>query len=69
MASGTICRATFIVQVVAIDAILVGPFLTKSLDFANLLVMAYGTKADFFSLVTLVVKFHAMFKQKNISSE
>ena len=69
MASATICRTTFIVQVVAIYAILVSPLFTKPIDFADMFSMAYGTTADLFSLMTLVVKFHAMFEYENISSK
>jgi len=57
------------VQFVAIDAILVSPLLTKPIDFADMFSMTHATTADLFSLMTLVVKFHAMFECENIGSK
>lgn len=66
MTSATRCRTAFIVQGVTIDAIFMGPLFAKPFDFSDLIFMAYGAIADFFSLMTLVIKFHAMLEYENI---
>ena len=69
MASTAVYRTSFIVQIVAIDAMLMGPLFAESINLTNLFIMANGTDADFFSLMSLVIKFHPMFEQEDISGK
>ena len=64
-----ICAATFIKQVVAKNTVTVRPFLTKTNYFANIFFMANIAIANFLGLMPFVVKFHAMFEYKDISSK
>ena len=67
MASAAVRRASFIVQVVATDAMLMSPLFAEPLNLADLFTMANGTHADFFSLMPLVIKFHPMFEHEDFS--
>ena len=68
MTGTTIGISTFIKQIVADNAALMGPFPAKTWYFADSVIMAYGAIADVSGLMPFMVEFHAMLENKIICS-